>query len=281
MSGSQLRAFADEAARQVTLPDLDGLARRGRALRTRRRTTAGVALLAVALLGTWFVQDRAPRADGPDPVDTPVRAYDRYPGNQMHDLPAGTYELTPSSVRGEPTALITLPDGWNTWEGPNRFNGHRPGDPTTGRYNEAALVRATWYAGVVVVKILAVTRDLCLEQPGHYRFVGERAETVDAVSHIPGYEVVEGPDRGTAFGYPATHLVYRPTAALHGCPAEAEVFMTSNNGRFSGEDRMELWVVDVEGVTLTVVVGSSGDVPPRIWTELDAAVDSIEFLPAQ
>jgi hypothetical protein len=274
---SKLRAFADDAVRQVELPDLDGLAHRGRDLRTRRRTSVVAGVLAVALLGTWLVQDRSPRADDPDPVNPPVRAVDPYPGNDMQDLEAGTYELTPSSVRGEPTALITVPDGWNTWEGPNRFDGHRADDPTSGRYNDVPLEKATWYVGVLVVKVLGVTEDVCASDSSDYTIVDGYAETVRAVSHIPGYRMVEGPVRGQAFGHPATHVVVGPTAAVDRCDAEPAVFLTSANGAFGAEPRTEIWVVDVGGVVLTVIAGSNGDVPSEVQAEQAAVVDSIEF----
>ncbi len=277
MSDSKLRAFADDAARQIVLPDLDGLARRGHDLRTRRRTAAVAGVLAVALVGTWGLQDRSPRADGPDPSQVPVRAYDPYPGNQMHDLPAGTYELTPSKVRGEPTALVTVPDGWNTWEGPNRFDGHRADDPTAGRYNEAPLGRATWYVGVLVVKVLGVSEDVCFMVPGNYRFVDTYAETVAAVSSLPGYRMVAAPREGTTFGHRATHVVLRPRVAVDACVDEADVFLTSANGSMGGEEHLDLWVVDVDGVPLTVMKGATGDVPPEVLVEQDAVVDSIEF----
>jgi hypothetical protein len=201
-----------------------------------------------------------------------------YPGNQMHDLDAGTYELAPSSVRGEPTALITLPTGWNSWEGPNRFDGHRSDDPTEGRYNDVPLGRATWYVGVLVVKVLGVSEDACLKVPGHFRFVDTYAETVSAVSDLPGYRTVADPREETAFGHRATHLVLRPRDVLSTCVDEATVFLTSANGGIGAEERVDVWVVDVDGVPITVMKGVTGVVPPEVLAEQSAVVDSIEFV---
>ena len=64
------------------------------------------------------------------------------------NLEAGTYELTPSRDGTEPTVLLTVPDGWNSWEGPNRFDGHRAGDS-----NEEALARSTWLVGLTVLDV--------------------------------------------------------------------------------------------------------------------------------
>ena len=277
MSESRLRAFAEQAERLVDLPDVEALERRGNDVRARRRTTAVAAALLVAIGGTVAVQERFQRADEPDKVDTPGRPVMPYPGNQMHDLDAGTYELSPSSVRDEPTALITLPDGWNSWEGPNRFDGQLPDDPVTGRYNETPLARATWYVGVLVVKVLGVSQDACYAVPGHFTFVDTYAETVAAVSSLPGYRMAAAPREETMFGRRATHLVLRATAGTKACVDETNMLLTSANGTVGGEAHFELWVVDVDGVPLTVVTGWNGDVPPEVMAEQSDVVDSIEF----
>jgi len=53
---------------------------------------------------------------------------------------------------------------------------------------------------------------------------------------------------------------------------------TSANGYIYGQRRMEIWVVDVAGTTLTVSANSAGDVPARIQAEHEAVVDSVEFV---
>jgi hypothetical protein len=277
MSESRLRAFAEQAELLVDLPDVEALERRGSDVRARRRTTAAAVALLVAIGGTVAVQERFQRADEPDKVDTPGRPVVPYPGNQMHDLAAGTYELTPSSVRGDPTALITLPTGWNSWEGPNRFDGHQSDDPTAGRYNDVPLASLTWYVGVLVVKVLGISEDACLTTPGHYRFVETYAESVAAFSDLPGYRMVAAPREEMAFGRRATHLVLRPRDVVDTCVHEAGVFLTSANGDIGGEEHLELWVVDVDGVPLTVMKGATGEVPPEILAEQSAVVDSIVF----
>ncbi|MEO6512887.1 MAG: hypothetical protein ABIO16_17955, partial [Nocardioides sp.] len=211
MSESRLRAFADEAVRLVDVPDLAALERRGRDLRTRRRTSVVASLAIVGLLGTWMVRDQWPSDEGPDKVDTPARVVLPYPGNQMQDLPPGTYDLEPSALRDDPTALVTLPQGWNSWKGPNKFDGHRAGDPTKGPYNEDALGRLTWYMGVLVVKVVGVGRDLCMQAPMSTTFVETAAETVEAIRAVPGYRVAEGPEAVETAGYPATRLVLTAT----------------------------------------------------------------------
>ena len=279
MSVSRLRAFAEQAERLVDLPDVEALERRGNDVRARRRTTAVAAALLVAIGGTAAVQERFQRADEPDNVDTPGRPVMQYPGNQMQDLDAGTYELSPSSVRGEPTALITLPSGWNSWEGPNRFEEHEPGDPTSGMY-EVGLGRINWYVGVLVVKVLGVGRDLCPHQPPHTTIVSTVQETVEALGRIRGFRPVGEPEQVVAFGYPGVHLAFRAQhEKLDSCgpDEEAPVYYTSANRAFGGAVDSDVWVLDVEGVPITVIRARSGDVPARVLAELDAVVDSIEI----
>jgi hypothetical protein len=193
----------------------------------------------------------------------------------MTDLAAGTYVLRPSSVRGEPTALITVPEGWNTWEGPNRFDGHRPGES-----NEEALGRLTWYVGALVVKVTAVAARPCASGFSAGGFVDTYAETVAAIGHLPGFRLL-GTETVEAFGYPATYFDLRATGPAEACKNYSNLFLTSNNGAFGGESRVEIWVVRVAGVPVTVMASSSGDVPVRIQAELDAVIGSIEFVVAE
>jgi hypothetical protein len=280
MSELKLREFADTAERLVELPDLADLERRGRSLQVRRRVAVVAAAVALAVLGGLLARSITPKAIEPvHPVKPEIGQSQPYPGNQMRTLEPGTYELHPSSVSSEPTALVTLPRGWNDWEGPNRFNGHRPGDPTIGRYNEPALTRATWYVGVLVVKLVAVANRVCERPLSPDDFVHTYDEIVAAMTHLPGYRITEGPTRLEAFGRPATHLRYRQTGTRQSCPDDTTM-MTATNGGIGGEENMDVWVVDVEGVPLTVFKSWNGDVPARIAAELDAVVESVEFVVA-
>ena len=140
MSEQRLRDLGREAEELVDLPDLGSLQRRGRALRFRRQVAVVGAAAVVATAGVFLFQDRT--SDAPQPAPPRSDSSTVYPGAQMEDLEAGTYELTPSRDGTEPTVLITVPEGWNSWEGPNRFDGHRDGDS-----NEEALARSTWVVG--------------------------------------------------------------------------------------------------------------------------------------
>ena len=154
MSEQRLRDLGREAEELVDLPDLGSLQRRGRALRFRRQVAVVGAAAVVATAGVFLFQDRT--SDAPQPAPPRSDSSTVYPGAQMEDLEAGTYELTPSRDGTEPTVLITVPEGWNSWEGPNRFDGHREGDS-----NEEALARSTWVVGVTVLDVQWVATEPC------------------------------------------------------------------------------------------------------------------------
>jgi hypothetical protein len=76
----------------------------------------------------------------------------------------------------------------------------------------------------------------------------------------------------------ATHFAYRQTRAAKACLDEFNLFATSRNGYIGGEERLDLWVVDVAGTTLVVYAGATGEVPARFQAELDAVVASVELV---
>ena len=211
MSEQRLRDLGREAEELVDLPDLGSLQRRGRALRFRRQVAVVGAAAVVATAGVFLFQDRS--TDAPQPATPRSESSTVYPGAQMEDLEAGTYELTPSRDGTEPTVLLTVPEGWNSWEGPNRFDGHREGDS-----NEEALARSTWVVGVTVLDVQGVATERCqptvcslgIDMPYH--------QTVRAVRDIPGYEATVDRSGGDGlFGHPSTLIRLTPDAAQQEC----------------------------------------------------------------
>ena len=182
MSEQRLRDLGREAEELVDLPDLGSLQRRGRALRFRRQVAVVGAAAVVATAGVFLFQDRS--TDAPQPAPPRSESSTVYPGAQMEDLEAGTYELTPSRDGTEPTVLLTVPEGWNSWEGPNRFDGHREGDS-----NEEALARSTWVVGLTVLDVQGVATRRC--QPSVFSLgidMGYRADRRGRPGHprLPG-----------------------------------------------------------------------------------------------
>jgi hypothetical protein len=271
MSELKLREFAEQAELLVGLPDLDGLRRRGGALRVRRQVGMVAAATLLAVTGAWLVHERTPQTVEPAPPIEPVPGARPYPGPKMENLDPGTYELSPSAVSTDPTVLVTVPRGWNSWQGPNRFEGQHQ-DET----NEQALEGMTWYAGLLVVKVTAVATT-CAEPSSPDQFVETYRETVDAIGRLPGYRLVREPVTDVRFGHPATHFVLSALPETQDCRSY-NAFATSAHDTVGVEARGDVWVVDVDGTPLTVSAGTMGAVPPRIRAELHSIVDSIEFV---
>ena len=272
MSELQLREFASRAEALVVLPDLADLDRQGHALRRRRRAVvAALAACVLAVVGLVVVSHEP--AENVSPVRPPddsgaVRAY---PGNMMRDLESGTYEMELSGSFGYPNVRFTLPDGWNAWEGPNRFNGH-----ARGRSNDVAVGHSTWYVGVVYLDMVGIASTPCGQQVR--RVEPTVAEVTRAVATVPGHRVARDPGQVRAFGYPATHFRIRPTAALDGCPDQSLYVSGTGAGIQPFTDgASDVWVVDVKGHPVVVFAAHSRGVPASVRQEQADVLASTEF----
>jgi hypothetical protein len=275
MTEQQLREFGTRAEELVELPDFGELDRRGQKLRRRRQSiTAGVAACLLVVGAIITAQNLKPKAQEPvDPPELPAKVT-AYPGNHMTTLEEGTYELTLGSPDA-PVARVTVPSGWNAWEGPNHFDGHAPG-----RSNEEALGHATWYAGLLVLQVRTVAAGPC-DSVLHTVDVSERGTSavVRAIRHVPWLEPTAPPERLTKFGHPAVHLSLEVALAKR-CIVDM-LFDTVGNGAVTGfpEDgaRVEAWVVDVDGSTMVVWSVWTPNAPQQEVRDLRAMIDSIEF----
>jgi hypothetical protein len=269
MSELELLEFRTRAEELVDLPDLAELESRGRRLRQRRMALgAGVAAAVLAVTGGLVMTQRDDDGDSTpvEPPDdrAPAEVVD-YPGPLMEILDAGTYVLQPSGEDDAPRAQLTVPEGWNAWEGPNRFDDDLE---TTG-----------WYAGLLVVDPFAVSSRLCTEPQGDDHVDGSAAALVEAIERIPGLQVTALPETDELFGHKATHLEVRATRALRTCDdPNANLISTERQGIVSPDTPADLWVVDVEEQAYLVIASSSPTTPPEIQQELYAIVDSIEFV---
>ena len=272
MSEQRLRDLGREAEELVDLPDLGSLQRRGRALRLRRQVAVVGAAAVVATAGVFLFQDRS--TDAPQPATPRSDSSTVYPGAQMEDLEAGTYELTPSRDGTEPTVLLTVPDGWNSWEGPNRFDGHREGDS-----NEEALARSTWLAGVTVLDVQWVATERCQPTVGATGIEMTYHQTIRAVRDIPGYQATVDRDGGSGlFGHPSTLIRLSPDAAQQACARESQLFGTDTNGGIGLRGDLDVYVVEVEGLTYVVVANEVGSPPQAVRDELAGILASVEFV---
>ena len=264
----EMKEFGARAETLVTLPDFADLDRRGRALH-QRRLGAAAALVACVLAVVGFTVLRDDHAKTVEPATNPGESR-TYPGSTMQTLDPGTYVLNPSSWNPEfPRARVTVLAGWNSWVGPNRFDGHAPG-----RDNQEALDHSTWYAGVLILHVESVASGLC---DTSQRFDVSTASSLNqAVSRIPGYRISREAESTAKFGYPATHFRLSTTAALRDCENAPGLFNSGGYGLLGSGDS-DVWVVDVKGTPILVVAEWSPSTPADVRGEVTDVVDSIEF----
>jgi hypothetical protein len=200
-----------------------------------------------------------------------------YPMETMTDIPAGTYTLRPSVGSDMPVAHLAIPVGWNSWVGPNKFNGHTPGGT-----NEDALDRMTWYAGLLVLEPYAVPQLPCTgQEPAELPAAGlDIAALARAIATAPDVELLGATESVTRFGHSAVHLTTRVALAATPCTHDW-VLDTINNGRIEtlmDGGTVETWVVDVDGHPMVVLASRWGEVPAAVEAELDSMLDSIAFV---
>ena len=200
-----------------------------------------------------------------------------YPMETMGDIPAGTYTLRPAVGSDVPVAHVTIPAGWNSWVGPNKFDGHTPGGT-----NEAALDHMTWYAGLLVLEAYSVPQLPCSDgEPAELLADGlDIAALAQAIGVAPDVEAVGTTESVTRFGHPAMHLTTRVALAATPCTHDW-VLDTVNNGRIEtlmDGGTVETWVVDVDGHPLVVFASRWGQIPAEVEAEFVTMIDSISFV---
>jgi hypothetical protein len=277
MTEQQLRDFGTRAEGLVIPPGFADLDRRGNRLRNRRRAGIGAALAVVlTVAGVAVSQSRVHRADQEPikPPPTPAAEAEPYPGAEMETLPPGRYRIEPTPLQNGPVAELTLPRGWNSWAGPNRFDGHAPG-----RSNDEALGHMTWYVGVLVVDVNAVASTRCAPPGIGDLLDGTKESLLHALTRLPGHTIVQGPEPVTRFGRPATHVRLRTPSVR--CKQDVTIFDTTTNGSLQELGwpgaYLDLWVVDVGGVPILVQAARTPGVPPAVRDQLREVVDSISF----
>ena len=274
MSEQQLKDFGAHAETLVEIPDFAQLDHRGQALRLRRRVGVAATLAAVlAVVGATVTQihrdDRDTR-----PIKPPPSIGARpYPGGTMKTLEAGAYRLHPSSGDSDLTAELTLPPGWNSWIGPNRFDGHAPG-----RSNEQAIAHLTWYVGALVLEVDGINTYGC---GSPLNSLGTPQKVVAALGRAFSMKVVRAARPVTRFGYPATRMRLRVTQAFEKCDeANLSVFHSTADGFIqyaSSGTVMDIWVVDVGGTPIYVQQAWTPNAPAPVRRELDGIIDSIRL----
>ncbi|KRF34715.1 hypothetical protein [Nocardioides sp. Soil805] len=274
MSEPLLEAFREDAELTTPVPAFDLIERAGRARRRRRYAVTGaVAACVLAVSGLLAAQGAAPSS--PQPAEHTESGVTPWPGPTMTTLPAGTYEFASSVGPYSPTVRLTLPRGWNAWEGPNRFEGLGRQVTHDAKDNERVLTRADWYADVRLLQVQWIAQRGCtmadVREGGTSRFV-------QALTHTPGLHVVQGPTSGTHAGHAAVHVRFRVPDGVPSCLREFLFQATPGPIGLGDPGEMhDAWVIDVDGESFLVWASWTRRTPPAEVDALLGIVDSIEL----
>ena len=104
-------------------------------------------------------------------------------------------------------------------------------------------------------------------------------QTVAAVRDIPGYRATVDRSGGDGlFGHPSTLIRLTPDAAQQECARDSQLFGTDTNGGIGLRGDLDVYVVDVEGLTYVVVANEVGSPPQEVRDELAGILASVEFV---
>jgi hypothetical protein len=277
MSERLLEAFREEAEHTVPLPDFDLISAAGRD-RRRRRHAVVAAVTACVLGASGLLATTYDHSTGPQPAGDPDEGslVTPFPAGAMTTLEEGTYELPFAPSR--PSVRFTLPAGWNSWVGPNRFEGLSDGSSEQDGSNEDVLERGPdWVLGMLPLEVDWIARPGCtLGQ----MFGADTETVVDALADIPRLEVVSGPDRGVAFGHPVVHLRLREQGRAGACPNEAylNAYPASQITYLGRGTTYDAWVIDIKGPPLVIWAAWTRDTPEQEVDDLMRIIESVEVV---
>jgi hypothetical protein len=276
MSERLLEAFREEAERHARIPAFESIEAAGRRRRLRRHAVAG-AMTACVLGVSGLVAATYGGSTGPEPakdsdgtsLETP------YPTMTNTTLKEGTYVLRPSTDTSLPSVRFTLPAGWNSWLGPNRFAGL--GDTATdeSRTNRELLDQdPEWLLGLLVLDARWIAQPGCTmtDLTG-----GDTTALVQALTTIPRLAVTSGPESTVRFGHPAVHLQLREQGRRDTCPQDT--VMTTAEASFDYLGRgttIDAWVVDVDGRPLLLWAAWTARTPSSEVQDLLGVIDTVE-----
>ena len=276
MSERLLEAFREDAERSTPLPDFDIIEAAGRRRRVRRHALVG-AVAACVLGASGLLATAYDDSPGPQPAGDPDgrSRVTPYPTMSMTTLEEGTYELHPFEDPPQPSVRFTLPAGWNSWVGPNRFEGlsERVTDET-GANQDALEGDPEWGLGMVALDLRWIAQPSCTMVD----VTGEDAATVvDALSTAPRLDVISEPESTTRSGYPAVHLRLREQSPRGACVPDAALTSTDGAMRYLGPGTTyDAWVIDVGGRTLLLWSAWTARTPREEVRDLLDIVDSVE-----
>jgi hypothetical protein len=274
MSERLLEALREEAELATRVPAFELIEAAGRARRRRRHAVvAAVAACMLAVAGVVTVTDDS--TGDPQPADDTSRAAP-YPGALMTTLAEGTYEIEPAH-RSRPVARFTLPPGWNSWVGPNRFEGLSDQESDhAGANNEVLEQDPEWYLGLLFMEVEWVAQADCTmtDLKGD-----DTASLVRALTKVPRLKVTSGPESTVRFGHPAVHLRLEEQGGSVECLNDSLFNAAVNLGvTYLGRGTTyDAWVIDLDGRPFLVWAAWTARTPDAEVDALLNVVDSIEI----
>ena len=278
MSERLLEAFRAEAEKHARVPSFEAIEAAGRNRRRRRHAVVGTVTACVlgvsGLLAGTYGDPADPQPAGEPGEPALVRPY---PAGAMTTLAKGTYELEPANPL-LPPVRFALPDGWNSWLGPNRFEGLSDGTSEQVGSNEEVLEKGPeWVLGMLVLQADWLAQPGCTTTE---MYTANTTTLVRALTRVPRLEVISPPERGVRFGHRVVHLRLREqgragqcanVAYIHASPTAQVTYL----GRGTTYDA---WVIDVDGRPLLVWAAWTRDAPDDEVDDLLRIVDSIELV---
>lgn len=278
MSERLLEAFREAAEQHARVPAFETIETAGRRRRLRRHAVAGAAtacVLGVSGIVAGTFGDSTDPQPAEDPDQTSLTR--PYPVMTNTTLDAGTYEFRPSKDASLPAVRFTLPAGWNSWLGPNRFAGLDDLATDEGRTNAELLVQdPEWVLGMVAldVKWIAQPRCVMTDMTGL-----DTAALVGALTTVPRLAVTSGPESTVRFGHPAVHLQLRQRGPGDACPQDSLMTTAEAAMRYLGRgSTIDAWVVDMDGRPLLLMAVWTAGTPSAEVQDLHAVVDSVELV---
>jgi hypothetical protein len=258
------------------MPDFEAIAAAGRSRRRRRHAVIGAA--AACVLGASGLLaatgDDSPVPDPAGDVDEPSLVTP-YPGVTSTTLEQGRYEIRPFADPSLPAVRFTLPPGWNSWVGPNRFDGLS--DEVTGvdGSNRKAIDRdPEWLLGMLVLEPRWVAQPGCTMIDVRDADV---ATLVRSLQDIPRLRLTSGPQHTTRTGFPAVHLRLREKSSRDTCRQDSMLDTTQGGVSYVGSGTtIDAWVIDVDGRPLLVWAAWTATSPIADVQDLLGIVDSVE-----
>ena len=276
MSERLLEAFRADAEHSVRLPDYEAIAARGRRRRLRRRAVGG-AVAAGVLAASGFLATAYDRSSSPEPAEDAdeTALVKPYPGVTSTTLEQGRYEFRPFADPSLPVVRFTLPPGWNSWVGPNRFEGLSDEVTGVGGSNREAIDGdPEWLLGMLVLEPRWVA------QPGCTMVDVTEADATRVVRRlldIPRLRLTSDPQRTTRSGFPAVHLRLHETGPRDTCRQQAMLDTTQGGVDYVGSGTtIDVWVIDVDGRPLLLWAAWTAKSPVAEVQDLLGIVDSVE-----